>query len=152
MYFIDFDTDVVTGIEEVDIGILRCHEEVVEERLNSLISYLKSLEEDLLISTIIVCNKSMIIIDGHHRYHALKILGIKKVPVTFINYNSSNIKAYFDDRILKSDVINIVNANKLLPPKSTKHVIFDLKSNDFCPLLLISSIWYMNLNKCLKKK
>lgn len=149
MYFINFDTKIVTGVTEVSIENLRCHEEVVEDRLNSLVNYLKSHEGDLLISSIIVCNKTMIIIDGHHRYHALKLLGIKKVPVTLINYDSIDIRAYFDNRILKSQVLDIVIANKLLPPKSTKHVIFDKESNDFKPLLLISSIWFLNTNKFL---
>jgi hypothetical protein len=145
VYFIDFPSDIVTSIQEVNIDILKCHEEVVEDRLNSLINYLKSLEVDILISSIIVCDKTMMIVDGHHRYHAFKFFGIKKIPVTFINYNSSSIKAYFDDRLLKSEIISIVNQGKLLSPKSTKHVIWDNKSKTLKPLILISSLWHLNI-------
>ncbi|WP_439506878.1 ParB N-terminal domain-containing protein [Sediminibacterium sp.] len=147
MYFIDFSNDVVTSIGEVNIDALKCHEEVVEDRLNSFVNYLQTLEGDILISSIIVCSKSMMIIDGHHRYHALKQFGIKKIPVTFINYSSPSIKAYFDDRILKSDIINIVNQGKLLPPKSSKHVIWDNRKKKYMPILLLSSIWNFNLNE-----
>ena len=39
-----------------------------------------------------MCEQSNTIIDGHHRYFALKELGLKKIPVTFINYFSEKIK------------------------------------------------------------
>jgi hypothetical protein len=149
MYFIDFPSEIVTSIKEVDIESLICHEEVVEDRLNSFVNYLKTLEGDILISSLIVCDKSMIIVDGHHRYHALKHFGLKRVPVTFINYNSPDIKAYYDDRILKSEIIDIVKMGKLLPPKSSKHVIFDQEKKAYMPILLLSSMWHFNL-KLLK--
>lgn len=149
MYFGDFPSEIVTSIQEVDLDVLRCHEEVVVDRLNSLIDYLKTLDGDILISSIIVCDESMIIVDGHHRYHALKKFGLTKIPVTFIKYNSPEIKAYQDDRILKSEVIDVVKQGKLLPPKSTKHVIYDKEKNIYMPILLLSSMWYFNL-KLLK--
>ena len=145
MHFIDFQCEIITKVEEVDIDTLICHEDVVEDRLNSLVSYLNTLEGELIISSIIVCDLSMIIIDGHHRYHALKQFGLKRVPVTFVKYNSPEISAYFDDRVSKKQVIEIVNNGKLLPPKSTKHVIWDKKSNKYMPILLLSTLWYCNL-------
>jgi hypothetical protein len=146
MYFIDIPSEVVTSIQEVEINLLLCHENVVEDRLNSYISYLKTLEGDLLISSIIVCDKSMIIIDGHHRYHALKQFGVINVPVTFVNYNHPYIKAYFDDRILKTKIIETVNSGELLPPKSSKHVIWDKNKKVYQPILLLSSIWHLKLD------
>ena len=146
MYFIEFPSEIVTSVQEIDIELLRCHEEVVEDRLNSFINYLNSLEGDLLISSVIVCDKSMIIIDGHHRYHALKQFGVRSVPVTFINYDHPNVKAYFDDRLLKSKIIEIVNSGLLLPAKSSKHVIWDKNKKLYKPILLLSSIWHFNLN------
>jgi hypothetical protein len=149
MYFIDFPSEIVTSVQEVEIESLICHEEVVEDRLDSYVNYLKTLEGDILISSIIVCNETMIIVDGHHRYHALKQFGIKRIPVTFINYNSPEIKAYYDDRILKSEILEIANTGKLLPPKSSKHVIYDKDKKKYMPILLLSSMWYFNL-KLLK--
>ncbi len=146
MYFIDFPSEIVSDLQEVDIDVLKCHEEVVEDRLNSFVSYLKTLEEDVLISSIIVCDETNIIVDGHHRYHALKHFGLNKIPVTFIKYNSPEIKAYYDDRILKSEILDVVNSGKLLSPKSSKHVIWDRVSNKYMPILLLSSMWHCNLN------
>ncbi len=145
MYFIDFPSEIITGIREVEIDALKCHEEVVEERLRSFINYLQSLEGDILISSILVCDKTMMIVDGHHRYHALKYFGIQKVPVTFVHYESHLIKAYFDDRILKIEIIDTVNEGKLLPPKSSKHVIWDDRKKTYAPILMLSTIWNFTL-------
>lgn len=146
MYFIDFPLEIVSSLQEVDIDILKCHEEVVEDRLHSFIDYLKTLEDDVLIASIIVCDETNIIVDGHHRYHALKYLGFNKIAVTFIKYNSPEIKAYFDDRILKNQIIDIVKSGKLLSPKSSKHVIWDKVSEKYMPILLLSSMWSCNFN------
>jgi len=75
---------------------------------------------------------------------------LKKIPVTFIKYDFPEIKAYNDDRILKHEIIDIVNAGKVLPPKSSKHVIWDKRSNKYMPILLLSALWYCNL-KSLNK-
>ncbi len=150
MYFVNFPSEIITGIQEVDINILKCHEEVVQERLSSFINYLQSLEGDILISSIVVCDKTMIIVDGHHRYHALKFFGVQKVPVTFVNYDSCFIKAYSDDRILKSEITNTVNKGLLLSPKSSKHVVWDHIKKVYSPILMLSSIWNFNLNELNK--
>jgi hypothetical protein len=58
MYFLDIISEIVTSVQEVNVDILKCHEEVVEDRLNSLIKYLETLEGDILISSIIVCDET----------------------------------------------------------------------------------------------
>ena len=90
------------------------------------------------------------IVDGHHRYHDLKFFGIKKVPVTFVNYDSCFIKAYFDDRILKSEITKTVKMGLLLRPKSSKHVVWDNRKKVYAPILMLSTIWNFNLKE-LKK-
>jgi hypothetical protein len=146
MYFIDISPEIITGTQEVDIEVLQCHEEVVEDRLSTFINYLKTLEGDFFIPSIIVCDKSNIIIDGHHRYHALMRYGVKKVPVTYIKYSSPEIKAYYDDRISKSEIIKVVNKGQLLSPKSSKHVIWDKSKKEYKPILLLASIWHINIS------
>jgi uncharacterized protein (DUF1015 family) len=44
---------------------------------------LKYKNDDIIISTILMCNESNLIIDGHHRYTALKELGYSKDPSYF---------------------------------------------------------------------
>ena len=78
MYFVDFPLEIITSIQEVDLDTLKCHEEVVGNRLSSFIDYLKTLDGDILMSSIIICDETMIIIDGHHRYFTLKKLGFNK--------------------------------------------------------------------------
>lgn len=145
MFFLKFNNSVISSIDVVKFEKLKCHEHVVKERLDSLKFYLHSLENDILISSIIVCNKTQTIIDGHHRFHALKDLGFDKIPVTYINYHANEIKAYFDDRISKQEILRASDSGNLLPPKSSKHVIYDIKSKQYKPILLLSSIYHISL-------
>lgn len=145
MYHIDNKNDYISSIKEVDVKLLKCHENVIKNRVDSLITYLKKQEEDFLISSILVCKDTNTIIDGHHRYHALCALGFSKIPVTFINYSSSYIKAHFNDSVLKEDILNAANSGVLLPPKSSKHIVYVKKNEMWLPIILISTI-------CLIKK
>jgi hypothetical protein len=145
MYHIEDKNDYISSIDEVDIKSLKCHENVIQNRVDSLIAYLKTQEQDFLISSILVCKDTNTIIDGHHRYHALFALGFSKIPVTFINYRSSYIKAHFNDSVQKNDILNAANSGVLLPPKSSKHIVYVKKIEMWLPIILISSI-------CLLKK
>ena len=118
---------------------------VIFERKESLIIYLKSLMPDLIVPSLIVCNESNTIIDGHHRFHALNELGLETVPVTFIDYQSNLIKPYFDNRISKNTILKASMDFNLLPPKSSKHVIYDSNSKKWVPIHLISSLFGYNV-------
>jgi hypothetical protein len=145
MFSITIDSDLIKNVELVDINDLIPHEEVVIERKNALKNYIQSLNPEVIISSIIVCHKTNMIIDGHHRYVSLLELGFKKIPVTKIEYFSQNVKAYFDDRIKKEEIINLALKKELLTPKSTKHVVLNLEDNQWYPIILLSSLF--NLSK-----
>jgi hypothetical protein len=145
MSFISHFSDLVLSVEEVDIDSLYPHEKVVDSRLFSFINYLKSLEGELFVSSLIVCYKTNVLIDGHHRYHAFKYFGINKVPVTYIDYENLIVRPYFDNRISKEEIISKALCNNLLPPKSSKHVIYDEASYKYHSVLLLSSIWSFNI-------
>ena len=72
MYSINVDIDIVSGIEEVDVNLLIPHEKVLLDKKDILKNNLKYKNDNIIISTIIICNESNLIIDGHHRFTALK--------------------------------------------------------------------------------
>lgn len=130
-----------TSLSIVDIDKLLPHEEVIAERKNKLVKYLES-GDTIIIPSIICCKDSLMIIDGHHRYFAIKELGISKIAVTLIDYKSENIRTNDVDylQVDKNALIKAAKSKlKLFPPKTTKHQIKDLDGN-WRAILLISSL------------
>jgi hypothetical protein len=143
MYSIEVDTQIIVGNSYKMIDELAPHEEVVKERALALVDYLESLNSDLIVPSIIVCSKTYMIIDGHHRVSALKEMGFSSLPCTFIDYSSEQIltgKAL--NSISKESLLDACGAKKLFPPKTTCHQILDLKGN-MHPLILISNLHHM---------
>ncbi|MFL2615747.1 MAG: ParB N-terminal domain-containing protein, partial [Candidatus Marisimplicoccus sp.] len=118
MFSINVDIDIVSGIEEVDVNLLIPHEKVILDKKDILKNNLKYKNDDIIISTIIMCNESNLIIDGHHRFTALKELGYKKIPVTLINYFSNKIITDDNDSLSKLDIINNSKNKSLYNPKT----------------------------------
>jgi hypothetical protein len=144
MFSISINNEIISEVKFIDIELLKCHEQVVLERKESLVSYLKSLNPEILISSLIVCDQTNMIIDGHHRYSAMKELGINIVPVTYVKYQSDFIKTHVDNRISKDEILHASLTNQLLEPKSSKHLIYDNDSKTWKPIILISTLF------CLK--
>ena len=57
------------------------HEKVLIDKKEVLKGNLKYKDDQLIISTILICSQSNMIIDGHHRYTALKELGFIKLQL-----------------------------------------------------------------------
>ena len=92
----------------ININKVRPHENYIISKLKSLKEYYKTFDE-IIIPSIIVCSKSKTIIDGHHRYNALKSLKINKIPITEINYNSDKIITNLKNSISKKKDNKIVH-------------------------------------------
>ena len=147
MFSINIDPNIIKEVKLIDINRIKAHEKVINDRKNAFVDYLKSLEYEIIISSIIVCHTTNIIIDGHHRYWALKELGYRTIPVTFISYLNKNIRPHIDNRISKEGIINSSISGKLLSPKSSRHQVLDLNSNIWKPIILISSLFTLKIKK-----
>ena len=110
----------------VNIDKLKCHEEVVEEHVEILRRQM--MEDGRLKRPIIVDKNSLVILDGHHRFTALKRMGYKKIPVQVVDYNSQDVRVYLRRKelmieLVKEAVLKKVKDGKLFPSKTTRHLI-----------------------------
>lgn len=103
---------------------LKPHEEVDPKHLQKLKS---KIESDGILKLAIVADKNTnVILDGEHRYTALKELGCKTIPVVFVDYNSPQIEVQSwkgNPHLTKKDVIEAGLSGRKLPPKTSKHMV-----------------------------
>jgi len=108
----------------VQLNKLREHEEA---NLNHLKELTQEIASDRILKFAIVVDKNTnIILDGEHRFNALKDLGCRNIPVVYIDYNSPQIEVQAwrnDQNLTKKDVIEAAISGKKLPPTSSKHMI-----------------------------
>ena len=150
MYSIDFDSDLVKEVRLIDINLLKPHEKVIEKKKTTLAKFIKSYESYYIISSIVCCHESLLIIDGHHRYFALKELGFKKAPVTLIDYKSDSIRTGKTNPLKKKYIIDIGKSSVLLEPKSTEHAVYCNKSKNWEPIILLSSMFKIETKEIIK--
>ena len=147
MYSIDFNPEIIKGLELVDVDLIFPHEKIIEKNTSTISNFLKSFNDHIILSSILCCSKSMVIIDGHHRYFSLKKLGFKKIPVTKLDYFSDDIKTSIDQKYSKNQIIEHGINGDLMAPKSTSHTIYCTKSKEWQPIMLLSSLFKVEVNK-----
>jgi len=114
-------TDDICFIELKD---LKEHEEIRPEYLEQLKNEI--LSDGILKMPIAVDKETYIILDGHHRLHALKKIGCKRIPVILFDYQSPEIEVIpwrEDEMITKEMIIQTALAGRRMPPKTSRHMI-----------------------------
>lgn len=112
------------GICLVDLEELKEHEEIRPEYLEELKNEI--LGDGILKMPIAVDKETYIILDGHHRLHALKRIGCKRIPVILFDYMSSEIEVIphrEGETVTKEMVIETALTGKRMAPKTSKHMI-----------------------------
>ena len=79
---------------------------------------------------VLVDEEHLVILDGHHRVEALRLLGCKRIPVYLVDYNDDAIALTLwpgavVSEVEKEDVIEKALKGELFPPKTTKHIVKD---------------------------
>ena len=84
------------------------------------------LSDGILKMPIAVDKTTYIILDGHHRLHALKKIGCKRIPVILFDYQSPEIEVVphrAGETVTKEMIIQTALAGRRMPPKTSKHMI-----------------------------
>lgn len=85
-------------------------------------------QEGYLKKPILVAADDLVILDGHHRYEALRELGCRRVPCYLIDYFSDLVQldtwpGAIVQEVTKEDVLRRGMRGDLLPPKTTRHTV-----------------------------
>ena len=108
----------------IRIEELREHEEIRPDYLEELKNEI--LSDGMLKMPIAVDRSTYIILDGHHRLHALKKIGCKKIPVILVDYQSPEIEVIpwrEGEKVTKKMIIDTALTGKRMAPKTSKHMI-----------------------------
>ena len=108
----------------IRIEELREHEEIRPDYLEELKNEI--LSDGMLKMPIAVDRDTYIILDGHHRLHALKRIGCKKIPVILVDYQSAEIEVIpwrEGEKVTKEMIIDTALTGKRMAPKTSKHMI-----------------------------
>ena len=116
-------------VELVPLEVLRPHEQIIQKKVAQLErvtdrwnAYTKPLLLDRATGTIL---------DGHHRYHVAKRIGLICVPCVLIDYledDSIELDVWPNcgrDSISKQDVIEAALSGDLMNPKTSRHRLSD---------------------------
>lgn len=110
----------------------------MEERVRGLSHAISA--DGVLKYPILADSKTMIVLDGHHRVKALKLLGCSLVPAILVDYDDScvSVSSWKPGVIVTKEMVRASGLSGLLmPPKTSKHrVCFEIPRVDM-PLYIL---------------
>lgn len=112
--------------EIVDIDRLRSHEAVESKLLRETVDAIR--RDGRLKRPILVADGDFVILDGHHRYEALRSLGCRRAPVYLIDYASDVVEVTTWPgasvrEVTKEEILRRGRTGNLFPPKTTRHIV-----------------------------
>ena len=110
--------------ELVEVDKLRGHEQLRPDLLESLTSQIES--DGVLLKPILVAASHYVILDGHHRYAALKGLGCRRIPAFLVDYFSDTVDLGLwptaqVPSVTKEEVVDRGRRGRPFSPKTTRH-------------------------------
>jgi hypothetical protein len=108
----------------IDLEALKEHEQVRPEYLEELKNEI--LSDGILKMPIAVDKATYIILDGHHRLHALRRIGCKRIPCILFDYQSAEIEVLPQregETVTKEMIIETALTGRRMPPKTSKHMV-----------------------------
>lgn len=111
-------------VQIVKLNKLKPHEEIDP-------THLKELKEEIWMDkmlkfALVVDKNTNIILDGQHRFNAIKELGCSHIPVVYVDYNSPIFEVQSwkgNPHLTKKDVIEAGLSGRKFPPKTSKHMV-----------------------------
>ena len=78
-----------------------------------------------VLNPILVDSGSGVVLDGHHRLAALRALGARYAPVLLVDYMRGPVvvSSWRRMRVTKSMVVEAGLTGRLLPPKTSRHIL-----------------------------
>lgn len=110
----------------LDVEVLHSHEQIKQDVLKCLTEQIS--KDGALIKPILVDEKTYVILDGHHRFEALKALGCRRIPVYLVDYTDDAIEVVtwpgaVVNEISKDEIIAMGLSDNVYPPKTSRHII-----------------------------
>lgn len=129
------DAPIVSEVRLVPITDLRPHEYVLPARSSFLRRHL--LRQGMR-TPILADRATGIILDGHHRFTALKSLGARRVPVCHVDYDDERIvvRGRGNLPVTKEQVRAMAASGSLFPCKTTKHMLIIRGKEVHCSTVL----------------
>jgi len=113
-----------TKISIIKNNLIKQHERIRKNHLRELFDQIK--HDGFISDPIIVDKNTMVLLDGHHRFNAIKLLGLTASPVYLVDYKSRKIQVTSwrgGEKVTKKIVIRAGLSGKLLRPKTSRHSI-----------------------------
>jgi hypothetical protein len=111
----------------IEPGALNAHEDVDMDRVRALAEEIRAAGS--FYPPVLVDQTTRVILDGHHRWHASALLGLKVLPCYAVDYAHDPAIRVISRRteiaVTKDDVIAMGLSGRTYPYKTTRHV-YDL--------------------------